>query len=331
MIRQRGTGFDAIIDASALRRMTAAQKNVQLRATLLGAIPVIIWGGALPIMRAFQSRIGLPRTLGAVFAGAGLLSVIHRVLRRTPFPGSAVFANPYLYGRWVFFVVHEASVTIAVSIVHRENVPLVILINYLWPTLTIGASVLFAGVRVTKPLAVVGGSCVVIASLAFEVLDGQMDSLDVFRSPDTLGYCIAFQGALSWALYSALTRRAGKESGGGLVIPLFQLTLALALPLSFIPGLNVYSSFSSVDAVLLALYCFLQFLAYLFWDRSMRLGNVIVISLFADFIPWLSLLAAHILLHINMGVTTVFSAITLVLGAITTRYGTMLRPSDAEE
>ena len=313
-----------------MAEMSAVQNNEQLKATLLGAIPVMIWGGALPIFRAFQSQIGLPRTLGVVFAGAGLLSLAHQVFRHAPSPPKAIFANPYLYGRWLFFVLHEVSVTIAVSIVHRENVPFVILINYLWPTLTIIASVLFAGVRVVRPLALISGSFIVLASLAVEFLDGHIDTIALFARDDRWAYVTALVGAVSWALYSALTRRAGEDSGAGSVIPLFQLTLALALPLSFLPGLNAYSSFSIFDATLLGIYCILQFAAYLFWDYSMRLGNVVVISLFADFIPWLSLLVAHVLLTIKIGRPTVLSALMLVVGAIATRYGTALRSSSKE-
>lgn len=57
----------------------------------------------------------------------------------------------------------------------------------------------------------------------------------------------------------------------------------------------------------------------------MRKGSVVVLSLAADLIPWISLCAAWIILDVDIGYKTVISAAFLVLGATITRYGT-LRP-----
>ena len=51
-----------------------------------------------------------------------------------------------------------------------------------------------------------------------------------------------------------------------------------------------------------------------------------LLSLCADFIPWLSLAAANIMIGADIGLTTVVSAILLVFGAMITRYGTLVVP-----
>jgi hypothetical protein len=62
----------------------------------------------------------------------------------------------------------------------------------------------------------------------------------------------------------------------------------------------------------------------------MRLGNVVALSLMADFIPWLSLLSTGLILHIAIGRNTVFSAALLISGAMVARYGTLQKKALVE-
>jgi drug/metabolite transporter (DMT)-like permease len=144
---------------------------------------------------------------------------------------------------------------------------------------------------------------------------------------DCLAYAMTFTGAVSWGLYSALSRRAGDETGGGAVMPFFQLTLALLLPVSFMPGMATWGNLTALGFAIMTGYCFLEYLAYQGWDHGMRKGNVVILSLCADFIPWLSLFATSILLGVDIGGKTVVSAISLVMGAMITRYGTLQKKS----
>src|SRR6185312_11882518 len=98
---------------------------------------------------------------------------------------------------------------------------------------------------------------------------------------------------------------------------------------------NHWDHLTSSIALVLAGYCILQFLAYRSWDFGVRYGNLVILSLCADFIPWLSLLAAHTMLGVTIGNRTIVSALFLVIGAMITRYGTreatqpMIRVNDA--
>jgi len=124
-------------------------------------------------------------------------------------------------------------------------------------------------------------------------------------------------------MYSALSRREGDATGGATVLPIFQAALGLALPISFLPGMATWTRLTPVSALLLVAYCFLLFLAYVAWDLGMRQGNVVVLSLLADLIPWFSLAVTNLMLRIDIGRNAVFSAGVLVLGATLARYGTL--------
>ncbi len=298
----------------------------QVRATVIGSLAVLIWGFALPLIRIIEAQIGLLPTVGIVFTTAGVLGLTVQRIRRQPFPGKDVFRSRFLYLRWICFVLHEGLIYTAMALVRHEHIPFVILLNYLWPTATIVCSVLVAGVVITRWWAFILGSLIVLGSLSAEIVGAEGISSWLFAEPlDCLAYLVALVGAVAWGLFSAFSRRGGEESGGGSVLPFFQLTLGLALPFAFLPTVAQPWLLSGSGACLLAGYCVAQFVAFLSWDFGMRRGNVVVLSLFADFIPWISLAAAHILLGVEVGVSTVISAVALVCGAMVTRYGTLAR------
>lgn len=297
-----------------------------MHATLLGLFPVIIWGVAVPAFRLAQDQIGLWAAMGALYFGTGSISAVNQYLRLKQYPKAAVFRNPLFYARWLCFVLHEGLFLIGVSLVQKEHVPFVILLNYLWPTAIIVCSVMIAGVKVTRWWAFILGSVIVVASLGLEVVGPQGFSPTLFADPrDCIAYAIVFIDAIAWGLYAALSRREGEAVGGNSVTPLFMLTLALALPVSFLPGLGAWENFAPLGFVAFGGYCFLQFLAYQLWEYSVRHGSIIILSLMSDFIPWLSLLTTNVLLSIAISPTTLVSAVSLVAGAMITRYGTLVK------
>lgn len=295
-------------------------------ATLTGLIAIIIWGASLPITRLLQEQVGMLALAGIVNAAAGMLGILRLRLMRQPLPSRLVFKNSRLYLRWFFFLLHTLSIITAIYIVQRHNVPFVLLVNYIWPTAIIVFSVLLAGVQITRWWAFIAGSMVVLASLGMEIVGPDGFSWHLFESPtDCLAYVIAFIGALAWGLYSALSRRDGEATGGSSVIPFFQLTVGLALPLAFMTDQVDFSGLTFWWGMVIVAQCLATMVAYLTWDFGMRKGNVVALSLFADFIPWVSLTAAWLLLQTPITTTTVLSAVTLVAGAMLTRYGTLRR------
>jgi drug/metabolite transporter (DMT)-like permease len=291
---------------------------------MVGACSVLIWGSALPIVKAVEDQIGLLAFMGFTYAAMAAFGLINHLLRFRPLPKKTIFRNRYFYGRWVFFVLHEALLMAGISLVARRHMPFVILINYLWPTAIILCSVVLRVVEIRRWWAFLVGSFVVILSMLPEIVGPSGVAANLFaRRTDCLAYLIVLIGAISWGMYSALSRREGDATGGATVLPIFQATLGLALPASFLPAMATWTRLTLVSGLLLVGYCFLLFLAYIAWDLGMRRGNMVVLSLFADVIPWLSLISSNVMLHIAIGRAAVFSAVLLVAGAILARYGTL--------
>jgi drug/metabolite transporter (DMT)-like permease len=299
-------------------------KASALNPIMAGAFSVLIWGVALPVVKVVEDQIGLLAFMGFTYGAMFAFGAVHRLVRRDPLPNKAIFRNYSFYARWLFFVFHEGLLTAGIFLVQKAHMPFVILINYLWPTAIILCSVAIGVVTIKRWWAFLLGSLVVVLSMLYEITGSAGVTSNLFsRRADCLAYLVVFAGALSWGMYSALSRRDGDSTGGAAVLPIFQATLGLALPISFLPGMATWAHLTPMAALLLFAYCFLLFLAYIAWDLGMRKGNIVVLSLLADLIPWISLVSASLMLHVAIGRTVVFSAVVLVLGAMTARYGTL--------
>jgi len=112
-----------------------------IKATLIGILAVFIWGPALPIVKLVSSRIGPIGYIGITSSISGLLGVIKNILGKKKILTFKVLKHPIFYLRWVCFVVNYGLATIAVNLVSKENLPLVILLNYTWPTMVILLSI----------------------------------------------------------------------------------------------------------------------------------------------------------------------------------------------
>jgi drug/metabolite transporter (DMT)-like permease len=294
-----------------------------LNPTLAGACSVVLWGSALPIIKVVTGQIGLLAFMGLVYATMAVFGIISHFLGRRSFP-KAIFRNRFFYARWLFFVLHEGLLTAGVYFVQRQHLPFVVLINYLWPTAIILCSVMLAAVKITRWWAFLLGSAVVVLSMLAELIGPTGVTSDLFaRREDRLAYLLVLIGAFSWGMYSALSRREGDATGGAMALPIFQATLGLALPISFLPGIATWRRLAPGSILLLVAYCFLLYLSYAAWDLGMRKGNIVLLSLFADLIPWLSLASTSLMLHISIGSKAVASAVVLVIGAMIARYGTL--------
>jgi drug/metabolite transporter (DMT)-like permease len=292
--------------------------------TLIGFLAVLIWGISLPFIRMAEEQIGVVAYIGGIYTASGTLCLIWLFTRRRLFPGRKIFSNPMLYARWLIYVSHVVLINTAVSIVRKTNAPFVMLLNYLWPTAVIMFSILLAGVKISRLWAFLAGSAIVLISMSIEILGPHSASADLFgNTTDLMAYVMAFFAALTWGAYSALSRRAGDATGGNLVLPFFQCTLALALPFSFFDAQSKWDHLTGWLALLLCGYSVLQFIALLSWDLGIRRGNIVILSLGADFIPWLSLFTFSVMFHTEIETRTVLAAVLLVAGAMITRYGTL--------
>jgi drug/metabolite transporter (DMT)-like permease len=132
-------------------------------------------------------------------------------------------------------------------------------------------------------------------------------------------YLLAFMAAISWGLYSILVRRwAGRAEGGA--VPLFLLGTGLVLiAIRFIfPEESSWTP--RVLMELLYMSIFPTFLAYLFWDRAMRKGKIILVVSFSYFTPLLSIIISSLYLQVAIKNNLWLACGLVIAGAVICKF-----------
>lgn len=304
---------------------------MHLKANLIGSVSVILWGMSTAISLLVSKQIGALAYFTLLFTCCGLLGIALELRQKAPRFDKGIFYNKYFYLRGIFFIIHESLSITAIYIVSKEFVPVVILINYLWPSAIIFCSILIAGVRIYHWPKFILGSTLVIASLAFEIVGSKLAALNIFSNPkDLLAYGMTFIGAISWGLYCAFTRKGHAQSGGGAAVKYYQLAFVLFAPLLLIfPPLTTAEP--QFTLIIFGICLLFNFVSYICWDYGMRNGNIVILSLTADLIPWISLTFTSFIHDIEIHPHTILSAILLVFGAIISRSATLQSKKSNEE
>jgi drug/metabolite transporter (DMT)-like permease len=152
------------------------------------------------------------------------------------------------------------------------------LINYLWPALTLVFAIPI--LRKKAQVWLVFGVFIGFVGVFFATFSGESFSWRTFgenMAVNYLPYVFAFVAAVSWALYSNLSRLWGgqTESGG---VPLFLLLSGLVfVSLRVFTPEDTRLTFRSM-LELVYMMIFPTALGYVFWDEAMRKGRIILVA-----------------------------------------------------
>jgi drug/metabolite transporter (DMT)-like permease len=199
----------------------------------LGAI--LLWSATFAFARSLSEQVG-PITAGtAVYLIGGCLCLARLAWSRKGITELLKLPRLYLLGCGSLFIFYTAAIYLAVGLAKdRQQLLEIALVNYLWPSLTVLCSLLLLKKRAS--LWLVPGTALALTGVFLVMTQGAHVSWWSFTEhlqSNQVAYALALAAAISWALYSNLTRRwSGPESDGavGLFIPATGLIL-LALRL----------------------------------------------------------------------------------------------------
>jgi drug/metabolite transporter (DMT)-like permease len=138
-------------------------------------------------------------------------------------------------------------------------------------------------------------------------------------------YACALAGALSWALYSTLTRRWSQPASGGAVALFLPATgLALLILRLFSAESSTWSVHAIGEAIVLAVS---TVLAYGLWDMAMRSGNLVFVAACSYFTPLLSTFVSCLYLQVTPGWRLWIGCLALVGGSLLTWLSLSDRPT----
>jgi drug/metabolite transporter (DMT)-like permease len=283
--------------------------------TACGFAAILLWSTTVAVVRSLSERLGPLTAAAAVYGVGGLLAGgrlcwdegARRKVRALP--------RRYLVGCGGLFVFYMLALFLAIGLSRsRQQVLEVGLLNYLWPTLTILFSLLLLGKRagwllLPGTLLALSGVFLVLtqgAEVSWRGVTGRL-------AENPAVYVLGLAAAVSWGLYSTLTRRWAEEEGGG-GVELFLPATGLILLLISLPAaeprewsLRVLAEAAFLGAVTYA--------AYRLWETAMRQGNLVLVAAGSYLTAFLSTLVSCLYLAIATTPTLWTGCGLLVIGS----------------
>ncbi|GHC38963.1 hypothetical protein GCM10010096_06160 [Alcaligenes pakistanensis] len=267
------------------------------KATLIGLIAIILWSTIVGLIRSVSDYLGatggaaMIYTLASVFL---LLSVGWVRLREFP--------SRYLLWGSILFVCYELCLALSIGYAHNSQQAIEVgMVNYLWPTFTIVAAILFNGQKTNWLIA--PGLLLSMMGIGW-ILGGEqglsLHSIWLNVQDNPLSYGLAGAGALIWASYSTLTARIAQGKNG---ITLFFMLTAGVLWIKYLGEGAQEMVFTIPALVYLLLAAIAMGFGYAAWNVGILHGNVTILAGASYFIPVLSAALSTLLLQAPLTLT----------------------------
>ncbi len=286
------------------------------RSTLLGVIAILFWSTTIAFSRSLTEQLGTLTAAACIYSTAGILGIIGMAARPGQWRMIRKLPRLYLLGCGGLFILYQLTLYLAIGMASsRTQVLTVGLINYLWPGLSLVFSIPLLGKRGSPFLFL--GIIVALAGvwLATTSVDGISFKAVMSDQNGLASDGLALIAAISWGLYTNLSRRWAAGSDGG-AVPLFLLAsgLTLALLRLFAVENTQWSFQAGLELAYMAL--FPGMLAYVLWDIAVRKGEIILVASLSYLTPLLSTLISALVLSVLPGPAVWLGAMLVFVGAI---------------
>ena len=298
--------------------------------TILGILAVLFWSTSVAVVRDIIESLG-PLTAGAtLYLIGGALCCVPLIVQPERLRRVLRLPRAYLFGCGGLVVFYTLCLFLALGLAadHAQVVE-VALINYLWPALTLLLAVPILGHRAR--IGLVPGVLIALAGIGLvsaaqsPVLSwpGFLADLRSNAAP----YLVAFAAAVTWALYSDLSRRwAGDSDCGAMNLFLLASGLALLVARCFF---HEQPRWSPGIAVKMALYVVFSIgLAYPFWDIAMRRGRMVFVASFSYLLPLFSTVVISLYLHVPLTPALWLGCALVIAGAVICKFSVVERKEE---
>lgn len=268
-----------------------SEKN---RATVVGLLAPVCWGLSVGMIRMVEEMAGM--TLGLFICyviGAAFAVAVFG------FPRLSAYSLRYLAAAIPCACACSLCFTFSLQISDGGRQTLEVgMVNYLWPSLTIIAAVLFNGQKAKWYAGL--GFILSLAGLGIVISgDAGLHPAEIWEHMrgNPLSYLLAFAGAVAWALYSSATRAWGRGLNPTALIFMIDAAIFGCLALSgAVPGKPFEAS--GILACIAA-GCVMG-ASYAVWTYGVQKGSITVLAIASYFTPVLSCLFGAALLGASL-------------------------------
>ncbi|EED28436.1 aromatic amino acid DMT transporter YddG [Vibrio sp. 16] len=278
--------------------------------TIAGIAAILLWSSVMGVARAVTEMLGPVGGAASIYTVAALFLVAVMGV-----PKWRQYSLRYVLLGGGLFVAYEMCLALALAMANdRQQAIEMLVINYLWPALTVLLAVLVSGKKTN--LLVYPSVALAFVGVAWSISGDQGLSLtqisaNIATNPTT--YAMAFIGAFLWAIYCNLTKRI---SNGQNAITLFFIMTAVSLwikyALSAETGMNVTLESGSL---LLVAGVFMGS-GYALWNYAIIGGNMVLLATLSYFTPVLSTIISSIILGIALSSSFLQGVVMVTLGSL---------------
>ena len=289
-------------------------------ANLSGVLALGFWSTSIAFTRAVTEAFGGPFMCGAfLYLGGGALLLglawarggVQAITGGHTWRGLAACMAP--------FVLYTTLYTWALARAPSREVAVQLgLVNYLWPLATVLLSIAFFRCRVRWGLLVPGAVCAVAGAALATMPEGGIALFLPAMAGNAVPFAAMLVAAVSWGLYSNLSRRFAAGAKGN-AVPLYQLAGGCVFLLMGVGlGETAHAPAGHWGAAFF-LMVFPVALAYRLWDAAVRGGDLVLLGAISYAAPLVSTLFACWFLGEPLHAGLLYGCVAIMAGAVLTR------------
>ncbi|UPQ89621.1 aromatic amino acid DMT transporter YddG [Vibrio sinaloensis] len=278
--------------------------------TLAGVAAILLWSSVMGFARAVTEMLGPVGGAASIYTVASLFLVLVMGL-----PKLRHYSLRYVLIGGGLFVAYEICLALALAMANsRQQAVEMLVINYLWPALTVLLAVLTSGKKTSFwvypsiALAFFGVAWSITGDQGLTV--GQI-AANVATNPAT--YTMAFVGAFLWAIYCNLTKRI---ANGQNAITLFFIMTAATLWVKYALSAESGMSLNLESGTLLMISGIAMGSGYALWNYAIIGGNMVLLATLSYFTPVLSTVISSLILGLVLSPSFVQGVVMVTIGSL---------------
>lgn len=280
------------------------------KATIIGLSAILFWAAIVGLIRSVSDDFGAIGGAALIYTVGSLILLLTR-----GFPNIREFPRRYLLLGPLLFVSYELCLALSIGFAQSSQQAIEVgMVNYLWPTFTLVATVLFTDQRANAWI--VPGFILSMIGIVF-VLRGdsglQLDVIIQNVQSNPLSYGLALLGAFIWAAYSVLTARIADGKDG---VTLFFILVALTLWIQYALTDSGALEFTPRATLNLMFAGAAMGLGYAAWNIGILGGNMLILAGASYFVPVFSAVFAALWLQVPLSTSFWIGAALVTAGSV---------------
>lgn len=280
-------------------------------ATLIGFSAILQWSAIVGLLKRISSSIGPDYAIAFMYSFSAII-----LLLLFHIPNLKAIPKKYFISATILFVVYELCFSYAIALAQSPQQAIEIsLVNYLWPSMTITALILFKELKF-NPFVVLGLAVSLSGIVLIQTGNGAFSWSSVFDNimANPVSYVLAFLGAALWSLYCVITK---KYSNGHNPIALFFIVITAVLwsKMYFLHSMPALPSLEFDTLFCMLAVSIVTALGYAAWNIGIIKGNITLLVTLSYFSPLISSVFSMLILQTHLAAAFWHGAILVTLGS----------------